>query len=84
MGQGVIYIFLLAFAFFLLVVNSVKILREYDRGVIFRLGRLLGVKGPGLVWLWPGIDRMVKVSLRTVVMDVPPQDSSLKTTFHLK
>jgi regulator of protease activity HflC (stomatin/prohibitin superfamily) len=84
MESGIIYIFLLGFGFFLLAVNSIKILREYDRGVIFRLGRLLGVKGPGLVWLWPGIDRMVKVSLRTVVMDVPPQDIITQDNVSLK
>src|SRR6187399_851847 len=56
--------------------NAIRILREYERGVIFRLGRLVsgGVKGPGLILLIPIIDKMVKVSLRTVVMDVPPQD----------
>src|ERR1044072_1622587 len=56
--------------------NAIRILREYERGVIFRLGRLLGggVKGPGLILLIPMIDKMVRVSLRTVVMDVPPQD----------
>ncbi len=62
------------FFFIILIVNSVKILREYERGVVFRLGRLEGVRGPGIIWLWPFIERMVKVSLRTVVMDVPPQD----------
>ena len=58
-------------------INAIRILREYERGVIFRLGRLTGrggVKGPGLILLIPIIDKMVKVSLRTVVMDVPPQD----------
>lgn len=54
--------------------NAIRILREYERGVIFRLGRMVGVKGPGLILLIPIIDKMVKVSLRTVVMDVPPQD----------
>ena len=53
---------------------SVRILREYERGVVFRLGRLLGAKGPGIVILIPGVDRMVKVDLRTVTLDVPPQD----------
>lgn len=52
----------------------IKILREYERGVIFRLGRFLSVKGPGLIVLIPFIDRMTKVSLRVVTMDVPPQD----------
>lgn len=54
--------------------NAVRILREYERGVVFRLGRLIGAKGPGLFILIPAIDRMVRVDLRTVTMDVPPQD----------
>jgi regulator of protease activity HflC (stomatin/prohibitin superfamily) len=54
--------------------NSLRILREYERGVIFRLGRFVGVRGPGLIILFPFIERMVKVSLRTVAMDVTPQD----------
>ncbi|GAB4332834.1 MAG: SPFH domain-containing protein [Calditrichia bacterium] len=58
----------------LLLISAIRVLREYERGVIFRLGRLIGAKGPGLIILIPGIDRMVKISLRTVVMDVPPQD----------
>jgi regulator of protease activity HflC (stomatin/prohibitin superfamily) len=53
---------------------AIKILREYERGVVFRLGRLVSVRGPGLILLIPIIDKMVKVSLRTVVFDVPPQD----------
>jgi regulator of protease activity HflC (stomatin/prohibitin superfamily) len=58
----------------LLLASAIRILREYERGVIFRLGRLIGSKGPGLILLIPFIDKMVKTSLRTVVMDVPPQD----------
>jgi regulator of protease activity HflC (stomatin/prohibitin superfamily) len=54
--------------------SAIRILREYERGVVFRLGRLVALKGPGLILLIPFIDKMVKVSLRTVVMDVPPQD----------
>lgn len=65
--------FLLALVF-LFLLNAVRVLREYERAVIFRLGRLIGVKGPGLILLIPMIDRMVKVSLRTVPMDVAPQD----------
>ncbi|NTW84521.1 MAG: slipin family protein, partial [Chlorobiaceae bacterium] len=56
------------------LISSVKILREYERGVVFRLGRIIGAKGPGLIILIPGIDKMVKVDLRTVTLDVPPQD----------
>jgi regulator of protease activity HflC (stomatin/prohibitin superfamily) len=58
----------------ILLASAIKVLREYERGVIFRLGRLVGAKGPGLIILIPIIDKMVKTSLRTVVMDVPPQD----------
>ncbi len=58
----------------ILIASAIRVLREYERGVIFRLGRLIASKGPGLILLIPIIDRMVKVSLRTVVMDVPPQD----------
>ncbi len=54
--------------------SAIKILKEYERGVVFRLGRLIPLKGPGLVIIWPIIDKLVKVSLRTVTMDVPPQD----------
>lgn len=69
----IVIIFLTVF----ILSSSVRILREYERGVIFRLGRLIGgsgVKGPGLILLVPVIDKMVRVSLRTVVFDVPPQD----------
>jgi regulator of protease activity HflC (stomatin/prohibitin superfamily) len=54
--------------------SAIRVLREYERGVVFRLGRLIGAKGPGIILLWPVIDKMVKVSLRTIAMDVPPQD----------
>jgi regulator of protease activity HflC (stomatin/prohibitin superfamily) len=57
-----------------LAAASIRILREYERAVVFRLGRLLGAKGPGLILLIPGIDRMVRVDLRTIVLDIPPQD----------
>jgi len=53
---------------------SVRVLREYERAVVFRLGRLVGPRGPGLVLLIPGVDRMVRVSLRTVTLSIPPQD----------
>lgn len=57
-----------------LVSSAIRILKEYERGVVFRLGRVIPVKGPGLVLVWPIIDKLVKISLRTVTMDVPPQD----------
>lgn len=68
----------------LLLASAIRILREYERGVIFRLGRLIGAKGPGLIILIPIVDRMVKVSLRTIVMDVPPQDIITKDNVSLK
>ncbi len=64
--------FLLLFLFIL--ANSLRVLREYERGVVFRLGRFVGTRGPGLIILVPFIERMERVSLRTVAMDVPPQD----------
>ena len=76
---AVIILFLL-----FIISNAVKILREYERGVVFRLGRLIGTKGPGLILLIPLVDRMVKVSLRTIVMDVPPQDVITKDNVSLK
>jgi regulator of protease activity HflC (stomatin/prohibitin superfamily) len=57
-----------------LAAASVRVLREYERAVVFRLGRMIDTKGPGLVLLTPAIDRMVRVSLRTVTLNVPPQD----------
>jgi len=57
-----------------ILANSIRVLNEYERGVIFRLGRAIGAKGPGLIILIPVIDKMVKVDLRTVTMDVPPQE----------
>src|ERR1700747_2284937 len=54
--------------------QAIRILREYERGVIFRLGKLLGAKGPGLIYLIPIVDRMVKMDLRVVTIDVPRQE----------
>jgi regulator of protease activity HflC (stomatin/prohibitin superfamily) len=76
---GVILIFVI-----FILSNAIKILREYERGVIFRLGRLIDTKGPGLIFLIPIVDRMVKVSLRIVVLDVPPQDVITKDNVSLK
>ncbi len=69
---------------FIILASAIRILREYERGVIFRLGRLIAVKGPGLILLIPIVDRMVKVSLRTVVMDVPTQDVITKDNVSIK
>jgi regulator of protease activity HflC (stomatin/prohibitin superfamily) len=59
---------------FIFLANAIKIVNEYERGVIFRLGRLVGARGPGLFFVFPMIERMVKISLRTVTFDVTPQE----------
>ncbi|AFD05895.1 slipin family protein [Solitalea canadensis] len=69
----VLLLVIILFAIIILA-NAIRILREYERGVIFRLGRLIEVKGPGLILLIPIVDKMIRVSLRTVVLDVTPQD----------
>ncbi|HKJ03984.1 MAG TPA: slipin family protein [Geopsychrobacteraceae bacterium] len=80
------YLFwIVSFLFFVLFVSlSVRILIEYERGVVFRLGRFVGVKSPGLKFIIPIIDRLVKVSMRTVAMDVPPQDIITRDNVSIK
>jgi len=68
-GLGVAILFVL-----IILSNAIRILKEYERGVIFRLGRLIGAKGPGIILLIPIVDRLMKVDLRTITFDVPPQD----------
>jgi regulator of protease activity HflC (stomatin/prohibitin superfamily) len=65
---------IVAFVAFFVLVSAIRVLREYERGVIFRLGRLIAQKGPGLIFLIPIIDRMVRVDLRTVTLNIPPQE----------
>jgi regulator of protease activity HflC (stomatin/prohibitin superfamily) len=69
-GVGVLILFL-----FIFLASAVKIVQEYERGVIFRLGRLQGAKGPGLFFIIPFVDRMVKVDLRVVTLDIPAQEA---------
>jgi regulator of protease activity HflC (stomatin/prohibitin superfamily) len=57
-----------------IIISGVKILKEYERAVVFRLGRMVGSRGPGITYVIPGIEKMVKLDLRTVTMDIPPQD----------
>ena len=64
--------------------SAVRILNEYERGVVFRLGRVINLKGPGLIILWPILDKIVKISLRTVTMDVPSQDIITKDNISVK
>jgi regulator of protease activity HflC (stomatin/prohibitin superfamily) len=68
----------------MLLASAVRVLREYERGVVFRLGRLVGARGPGIVLLIPIVDKMVKVSLRVVTMDVAPQDIITKDNVSVK
>jgi regulator of protease activity HflC (stomatin/prohibitin superfamily) len=79
-GGGTIIVVLIAAALF----YSIRILREYERGVVFQLGRFWRVKGPGLVIVIPGVQQMVKVDLRTVTMDVPSQDVISKDNVSVK
>ena len=77
----------LGFVFFILIFllfSSVRVVQEYERGVIFRLGRFVGAKGPGLFFIWPFIDRMIKVDLRTVTLDVPAQEGISRDNVTLK
>jgi len=67
-----------------IIANAVKVLIEYERGVVFRLGRFAGVKGPGLRFIIPVVDKLIKVSLRTVAMDVPSQDVITKDNVSVK
>src|SRR3989304_720080 len=77
------FIFLAVFLF-ILAASAIKILREYERGVIFRLGRLIGAKGPGLIFIIPGIDKLLRISLRTVTLDIPPQDVITRDNISIK
>jgi regulator of protease activity HflC (stomatin/prohibitin superfamily) len=58
----------------ILIISGIKILKEYERGVIFRLGRMVAARGPGIIYVIPLVEKMVRIDLRTVTMDVPPQD----------
>lgn len=76
--------FLMLFVVVWFFTQAIRIIKEYERAVIFRLGRVVGAKGPGLIILIPIIDRMVRVDLRTVTMDVPPQDIITKDNVTMK
>jgi regulator of protease activity HflC (stomatin/prohibitin superfamily) len=77
-------LFFLIIFLIILAASAIKILREYERGVIFRLGRLIGAKGPGIFFIIPGVDKMLRISLRTVTMDVPPQDVITRDNVSIK
>jgi len=73
----VIFLFILASA-------SIKVLREYERGVVFRLGRLIGAKGPGIIFIIPGVDKLLRISLRTVALEIPSQDVITRDNISIK
>jgi regulator of protease activity HflC (stomatin/prohibitin superfamily) len=77
-------IFFLIIFLFILAAASIKILREYERGVVFRLGRLIGAKGPGLIFIIPGVDKLLRISLRTVALEIPSQDVITRDNISLK
>src|SRR5437867_68392 len=72
---GIVVVFLL---------SGLKVLREYERAVVFRLGRLVGARGPGLVYVIPGIEKALRIDLRTITMDIPSQDVITKDNVSLK
>ncbi|MBN1115477.1 MAG: slipin family protein [Oligoflexia bacterium] len=77
-------IFTLAVIVVAVLLSGIKVIKEYDRAVIFRLGRCIGYKGPGIIFVIPMVDKMVKVGLRTIVLDVPPQDVITKDNISIK
>jgi regulator of protease activity HflC (stomatin/prohibitin superfamily) len=70
--------------FLLFVLSGLKVLREYERAVVFRLGRLVGARGPGLIYVIPGIEKAVRIDMRTITMDVPSQDVITKDNVSVK
>ncbi|OGP94082.1 MAG: hypothetical protein A2157_03605 [Deltaproteobacteria bacterium RBG_16_47_11] len=82
-GLSSTFIFIIVFLI-LLASAAIKILREYERGVVFRLGRIIGAKGPGLVFIIPMIDKLIRINLRTVTMDIPPQDVITRDNISIK
>ena len=85
LGLGINFFWLIALAFLIVIIaSSVRILLEYERGVVFRLGRFSCVKGPGLKFIIPIVDQLKKISMRTVAMDVPPQDIITRDNVSMK
>lgn len=84
MDTNAIFFAIIIIVAVIIILNAIRIINEYDRSVIFRLGRAIGVKGPGIILLWPVIDRMVRITLRIITLDVPPQDVITKDNVTLK
>jgi regulator of protease activity HflC (stomatin/prohibitin superfamily) len=81
MGGGLAFVLVVIFIF---LFNAIKVVNEYERGVVFRLGRLVGARGPGLFILLPMVERMVKISLRTLTFDVTPQEVMTRDNVPIK
>jgi regulator of protease activity HflC (stomatin/prohibitin superfamily) len=77
-------LFFLVVFLIIIATASIKILREYERGVVFRLGRLIGAKGPGVIFIIPGVDKLLRISLRTVAMEIPPQEVITRDNISIK
>jgi regulator of protease activity HflC (stomatin/prohibitin superfamily) len=77
------FFFLIVFVL-IVAASAIKILREYERGVVFRLGRLIGAKGPGIIFIIPGVDKLLRISLRLVTLDIPPQDVITRDNISIK
>jgi len=75
---------IVALVLFMLLTRSIKIVQEYERGVIFRLGRLMGARGPGLIFIIPGAESMRKVDLRIVTLEVPAQEAITRDNVTVK
>ena len=86
MGMAGLPLGLLFVIIFLLILatSAIKILREYERGVVFRLGRLIGAKGPGIIFIIPGVDKLLRISLRTVALEIPSQDVITRDNISIK
>jgi regulator of protease activity HflC (stomatin/prohibitin superfamily) len=84
MGPLGAFMFIAVLFVVVILANAIRVLREYERGVVFRLGRLVGLRGPGIIFLIPIVDKIVKVTLRTVVLDVPPQDVITRDNVSIK
>jgi regulator of protease activity HflC (stomatin/prohibitin superfamily) len=84
LSGNIILIVVIAAMLFLIFSSAVRVVQEYERGVVFRLGRLVGARGPGLILLIPGIERMQKVDLRVITLDVPSQEAITKDNVTVK
>ena len=82
--MGLYGIIVIIFMGMILLGNMIRVLKEYERGVVFRLGRLIGAKGPGLIILIPIVDKLVRVDLRVITYDIPPQDVITKDNVSIK